>query len=235
MKDFLCIEAMSDEFKISDLNRSRPAWQTMAGTEVTRGIGVRDPSSHFSLGSYCIVTYWSPWPLVTFFISPPPPPDPSIDPHSTVHLRARFAFWKRSLGFIINVIAIVILMDTMMKTMDKNCGRALLTSWKEREALCATRLDTRVNWVNNIWVNNIWVNNIWVNNQQNWKHIWSIIDIVQVLGPTSARGPLGFLRQHRILCQQSQNQQHFGCNIGATFIAALPKIAVLPARARSHL
>ena len=76
---------MSDEFKISDSNRSSLAGQTMAGTEVTEGD-------------------WSPWPLVTFFIGARIvlqcigavvtsrhifhfTASSSIDPHSTLHWR----------------------------------------------------------------------------------------------------------------------------------------------------
>ena len=58
----------------------------MQGQRSQWGIGDHDLSSHFSLDCYCIVTHRSPWPLVTFFISPPP--DPSIDPNSTLRRRA---------------------------------------------------------------------------------------------------------------------------------------------------
>ena len=99
---------MSDEFKISDSNRSSLAGQTMAGTQVTEGDWSPWPLVTFFIGArivlQCIGAVVSWWPLVIFFISPPPPP--LIRTQRCTD--ARFAFWKPLLElFIIVVMSII--------------------------------------------------------------------------------------------------------------------------------
>ena len=175
---------MSDEFKISDSNRSSLAGQTMAGTEVTEGD-------------------WSPWPLVTFFIGARIVLQCIGDRGD---LSSYFSFHRLLLHW--SALNAALTRDSHFENPSLSSSSSSLPlsswrrrrwwwwwmsivrgivdkGWKEREALCATRLDTRVNRVNNIWVNieNIstgpdspiirpdlifvstinWVNDIWVN------------------------------------------------------------------------